>query len=388
MTSDEVYHTIKFIANLSGDSKQSFLKVQNPEICRYLKAAYNPFVKFGITSKACLSGKGQNQFNGYTWKVLNALAKSELTGGAAIQTVKSHTIKLTPQSSKLFGMILDKNFKMGMGAKSINKVYPGLIPTHDIMLAERTFEPHRLSYPCFISAKIDCVRGVYKNGVFYSRGGHPYHGLDHIIKELQKIGIKYKIDGELAVDAMGFQKGSGEIRNYNATPNAIFYIFDMPDYKVPFIERLIAMEDIANNCNNVIAIPHLKCRNLDEIKKIYSMHLEHGYEGSVVKPWDYEYVGKRTFTWMKLKPKETVDLKVVDLYEGKGKYEGQMGGAIVIFKGKPNRVGGGWSDKQREHFWNNMDELCGKTIEIAYMEETDDGNMRHARFKCFRPDKD
>ena len=42
-----------------------------------------------------------------------------------------------------------------------------------------------------------------------------------------------------------------------------------------------------------------------------------GYEG-VVKPMEYEYVNKRSFDWMKLKAINTVDARIVDIFEGTG----------------------------------------------------------------------
>jgi DNA ligase-1 len=82
---------------------------------------------------------------------------------------------------------------------------------------------------------------------------------------------------------------------------------------------------------------------------------------------------------MKIKNLVDFDLEVIDVYEGKGKYKGQLGGVVVMYNGKPQRVGGGFSDGQREHFWKHPNEIRGKEIEVAVTEFTNDGNFRHAR---------
>jgi DNA ligase-1 len=256
------------------------------------------------------------------------------------------------------------------------------------MLA-KLFDRNKVKYPCFASPKIDGVRAIFKNGKFYSRNGHEYQGLDHLQEDLITSSINEVLDGELTVVGKSFQEGSGLIRNSSDTPDAQFHIFDIPSLKVPFMERLIAIQDIKYSTNSWIqSVHHMDCANEDVLMNFYDSCRSIGYEGAVVKPLDYQYKGTRSYDWMKLKPTETVDLKVIDLFEGKGKYKGQMGGAIVNYKGKLNKVGSGWSDSQRQRFWDSPDLILNCTIEVDFMEETDDGNMRHARFKRFRPDKD
>lgn len=284
--------------------------------------------------------------------------------------------------------------RMGMGIKSINKVLPGLIPAHNVMLAKPTFEPHKVKYPCFGSPKIDGVRAIFKMGKFYSRNGHPYKGLEHLQEQLKIAGITGELDGELdgelVVPGVSFQISSGQIRSNNPTPNAEFKLIELPTIKDRYIVRLTLMRDLHLAGPNIHHIPHEKLDSLDEIYKYYKLCRKHKYEGIVVTPYDYNYTGTRSWDWMKLKPKETYDAKIIDIYPGKPgtKYEFEMGGVTVMFKGKLNKVGGGWSDRQRLNFSIKPELIIGKMIEIHYMEETDDGNMRHARFFDFRPDKE
>jgi DNA ligase-1 len=383
INSDEAYETICEIADLTGNSKQSYLKIQDSEICKYLLAAYDPYTKYYLTN--CAKGRGEFHFNDLTWELLRQLSTRELSGSHAQQVVNSITKGMTLRSAEVFQRILKKDLRMGMGAKSINKVFPGLIPTHDVMLA-KLWDKNRVEFPCFGSPKIDGVRSKFKNGKFYSRNGHEYLGLEHLIEQLN--GIEIEIDGELVVPNKTFQESSGLIRNDNPTQTARFYIFELPDSIYEFINRLTIIEDICLVGQDLIKVHHHKLYDLNDVYGFYIKCRDIGYEGAVIKPFNYKYVGSRSYRWMKMKPTLSVDLKVTELFPGKGKYQGQMGGAIVMFNGKPNKVGSGWSDNQRKDLWNKPQTIINKMIEIDYMEETDDGNMRHSRFKGFRPDKD
>jgi DNA ligase-1 len=133
-------------------------------------------------------------------------------------------------------------------------------------------------------------------------------------------------------------------------------------------------------------VQHTTLNSEGEVYGYYCSCRKYGYEGAVIKPYDYEYKGIRSYDWMKMKPKDNMDVVVTDIYEGEGKYKGQMGGATVDFNGG-NDIGGGWSDKQRKEYWENPSLIVGKCIEVSYMEFTDLGNFRHANFEGIREDK-
>lgn len=380
MNSDRALALFDAIASMSGHQKIHALNM-NPSASRYVLAAYDPFTKYYLTK--CSLGKGEEQFSDETWGILNQLSKRRISGYAAQTVVNNHTKRMTPSSAELFKRILKGDLRMGMGIKTINKALPGLVPTHDVMLA-KLFEENRVQYPCWGSTKIDGVRGTYRKGKFFSRNGHEYVGLEHLQKQLAD--ITQDIDGELVVPGVSFQIGSGWIRSDDPTPDAVFKMIDLPTIKEPLIQRLTMMDDLHFIGPDVHKIPRQLLQDMSEVQDYYRLCRRQGYEGAVITPYDYEYVGNRSYRWMKMKPVKTYDAKVIEVYEGKGKYKGQLGGVIVNFKGKANKVGGGWSDFQRGVYWREPELIIGMMIEIHYMEETDDGNMRHARFFDFRPD--
>jgi len=384
MSSNEAFEIIEQINGISGHAKRNLL---DQALTPYLQAAYNPYHMYYITT--CSPGYGTAEFDNETWQILFDLRTRRISGNLAQDLVDMHTSRMSKQSAELFRRIINKDLRMGIGPKTINKVLPGCVPTHDIMLA-KIFEENRFKGRCWGSPKIDGVRAIYKFGEFYSRNGHKYQGLDHLKEQLAE--IRTPLDGELVVRNKTFQQASGLIRSDNPTPDAEFRIYELPSIKDPFPVRITMMDDLNHQFTHVHPVFHTPLYSIEEIYSFYRTCREQNFEGAMIKSWDYQYKGTRSYDWMKMKQIETLDLKIVGVFEGKGKYAGQLGGIIVDYLGKPVRVGSGFSDSQRSTFWgdplwSNAKELIGRTAEVCYMEATDTGSLRHPRFITFRDDK-
>jgi hypothetical protein len=145
-------------------------------------------------------------------------------------------------------------------------------------------------------------------------------------------------------------------------------------------------------------------------------------EGAMVKTYDGAYEKKKSHTWLKIKPEETIDLFVVGFFNGEtnAENEDRLGGVIVDHKGVKVRVGGGWSSEERDQLWEDWKhdaemilgivakvgfkpgwsttfevvkrhahrfKLLGRMLEIEFNEVTPDGSLRHPRAVRFRDDK-
>ena len=67
-----------------------------------------------------------------------------------------------------------------------------------------------------------------------------------------------------------------------------------------------------------------------------------------------------------------MDLKVVDMQTGTGKNEHTLGNIIVQYKDNTVGVGSGFSDEQRNWFWEHREELIGRIVEVKYKDITKD----------------
>lgn len=142
-------------------------------------------------------------------------------------------------------------------------------------------------------------------------------------------------------------------------------------------------------------------------------------EGAMVKTYDGAYEKKKSHTWLKIKPEETIDLFINGFFNGEenAENEDRLGGAIVDHKGVNVRIGGGWSSDQRDELWEDWQydaailgidpkvgfkpgyslpadqihdrgfKFLGRMLEIEFNEVTPDGSLRHPRAVRFRDDK-
>ena len=285
-------------------------------------------------------------------------------------------------------LVFKKNLKLGIGARSINQVYPDLIPQHDVMLA-KPLDASRLEFPLIASPKLDGLRGIFHQGTFYTRNGHIIPGLTKLQSVLTLLNEPYDfdLDGELTVNDAEFNTASGLLRSKVEVENVVFNLIDIPGTTFPFSRRYEIMKRIGFINPMVKYIPHKLIRNEAELDHYYNRTRDFGFEGLVVKPLNYKYVQKRSYDWMKIKPEETEDLLVFEVYEGQGLFAGMLGGIVVDYKGKKVKVGSGFSMEERQTFWADPNRIVGKIVEVAYMEETPYGSLRFPVFKELRYDK-
>lgn len=393
MESDKLYQAIVHVRQASGMNKKKAILGGFPEMKNMLRTTYSPYIQFGVTpTEAWITESGEEQFSEKTTWLLSALANGDMSGNRARAAIRAHLKELSYNSGRLLIMILNKTFDFGLAIKSINDVFPGLVPTHPIQLA-KAFEQRKCRFPCFISPKLDGLRSVYKNGEFYSRQGHKFVGLSSLKLEMedlmQQLAFPCQFDGELMVDGEHFNEISGKIRAFTEADNAHYYIFDSPSSEHPQHARLAFLDLLAARFRypHITFVPHTTVTTMADISVKYAEYLAEGYEGAIVKQESGMYQDSRTWDWMKLKNTETADCRVTDIFEGEGKYVGMVGGLVVDFGGVAVRVGSGLSDKQRMYWWNDPEEIIGRVVEVAYQEKTPDGSMRHPRLKTLRGDK-
>jgi DNA ligase-1 len=127
-------------------------------------------------------------------------------------------------------------------------------------------------------------------------------------------------------------------------------------------------------------------------KEINAQAVAGGYEGIMIKDPEAGYECKRSVAWLKLKPFIEVSLEVVDVEEGTGRNVGRLGAIVCqgVDDGKTIRVnvGSGFSDSDRDSYWNSRDSLLGQIVEVRAdaVTQNQDGtySLRFPRFLRFR----
>lgn len=111
-------------------------------------------------------------------------------------------------------------------------------------------------------------------------------------------------------------------------------------------------------------------------------------EGVIGKRVDATYSpDKRNADLIKIKCEKTLELKVVGITEGEGKYVGMAGALIVVdANGIRNEVSG-MSDFLRELWYKHPENIIGCIVEVVCMKVLDNKSLREGRFKDVRYDK-
>lgn len=245
--------------------------------------------------------------------------------------------------------------------------------------------------------------------IYYSRNGRSLGMLSHLDDEVRKMAFTAAdldtsfeagvvLDGELVSNTGKFGDVSGAIhrKDYVAKDARYVCFHIMPLTSLEkgrdtvkqlkrhrLVERIVARRKL----RFVWYRPPIKVDEHDEVKKMHRIYRKRGHEGTMVKNLHRRWEGKRSNAWLKIKDEKSVDVYVVGMKEGAGKYKGTLGALIVSYKGREVPVSG-MTDDQRRMFWKKPKSVLKKLVEVIYQEETEHGSLRHPRYKRHRPDKE
>jgi ATP-dependent DNA ligase len=400
-----------------------------------LVAALSPFVTYGVKDfEMPLTARVEDVDNGEEFiQLLLSLSTRSLTGNAAKDAIRCTLAQYTVETADNLAAVLRKNLRIGIGAKEINKVFPGLIPVFDVMLAEK-YGDHDPAFPAQIEFKMDGQRVTFfitpdRPVVGYSRDGldqtYWLGGLfDGEMQALRQelVGDQPMVlDGEAMIHIIDPSKkhpswtATMEAKKEGADRSAVrFYAYDWLtrtewDQQVclrPQQERSAQLDAaLAKVCSTEVEYgvdwhgklyPSYKevVHSREEVNAFFNTAVAQGFEGFMLKQLDAPYVWGRSPFWLKGKPLHTAEGKIVAYYNGKkkGAFEHVLGGFTIEGKledGMPFRtnVGGGFTPEERAKFWAEREEMLGWVLECEYMEVTSGGALRNPVYTRFRTDK-
>lgn len=400
------------IKHTSGNKlKQEMLKNNDSKELRFLlDTLFNSYLTYGVKEWNKAGSSNSIPDLDVLINLRKELVDRNITGSLARITLEN-TLNCNDEIvTECLNGVFSKELTIGVDYKTINKIYPNFIPTFEVGLCEKLLEvtKNQKILPkgnWYVEPKYDGLRGVFiiENGIVKvcSRNGKEIFNVQHIIDELHKIGLTKQevvLDGEL----YGLEwNDSISIAHTESThtdsKNLKFHIFDvlpLEEWKIQnttewYIDRKGVIKSLFENTEYIKVAPEYKVNSYDEAIKIYEKLLEGGYEGIVLKEEKAIYPFGRSKFWLKLKPVDTFDVKILRVEQGKGKNSKVLGAFICDLDGVEVKVGGGFKDSQRKEFWDNQGKLIGRMIEVeASPIKTKDGSLRWPVFKKFRPDKD
>ena len=410
---NRIFQILEHINSINSvKEKQSVLDMNknDEELKKYLKYTLDPYqqYQFNVLPKIETKENGEESNNYIDFLLLlNKLKNREITGNEARDEVVRVFSKFNEQETKWYSKCLLKK-PVGVRAATVNKVWPELVPEFKLMLAPNKI-PNltEIQYPVLVQPKLDGYRCLYVAGKLWSRAGKPF-GNKNLTKYFDKLGGvgNYVLDGELYATNTNFSSLQTVLNSHDKKlPSDLkFFVYDCvpleawhkQDYNKSYEARISDMRSILNdrvaNYQRIIDTPTDEVDSPQEVIKIYKEYLTKGYEGVMLKSPGGKYQWKRTSIrsgeMLKLKPFKTEDLKIKDIFEGEGDFEGTAGGIVVDRNGQEIRVGSGFDFKTRDRLFKNPSNYIDSTAEIKFFEETEEGSLRHPVFMRFREDKD
>lgn len=308
-------------------------------------------------------------------------------------------VSVADEDKALLAQIITKSLKLGIDTTLVNSAIPGLIYVHEVQqaLALKNVTLKDGEWFC-LSQKLNGNRATFKNGKLISRQGKDFVNLEHILTDLKKLEAMYPeamvFDGEIirknidgVSDNQNFTLGTGILNSKVEDKTALsFIIFDMLPLAefntgegiITYRHRYHQMQKAADIIANELHLEHVEVvpflyAGTDQfmIQKCLDQMDAEGKEGCMLAR-DVTYKCKRHNGLLKVKTFYTMDLPIVGFETGTGKNANTLGNIVVQYKDNRVGVGSGFSDAQREWFWEHKDELLGRIVEVKYKDISKD----------------
>lgn len=370
----------------------------------FLYFALNPLITYNLSEKtlaktdaddAALANTRLIFFNNI-FECCDFLSRLRGVDDATVRQVKLLLYNHCGKSEReVYIKLLAKTLRLGVTAKTVNKIIPGLIPEWEVQQAfpiEKHPIPNGTKF--WLTQKLNGVRATFYNGQLIARSGVSYKGLDHIIKEISWVqNAGFVLDGELTLKDKGslsdneaFRMATGILNSDDVHKTCIcFTIFDAisvrdfesPEPKVQYANRRIVLNELADSlvdAEYVSVLPVLYSgTDQSKIDEYLEQMVREDKEGLMAN-LDVPYKRTRHKGILKIKRFYTMDLPIIRCEEGTGRLEGTLGAFVLEYKGNEVKVGSGFTDEQRTAYWQQRDAIAGTLCEVKYKEISSDKN--------------
>lgn len=400
------YKDIYKLQSIAGaNAKCEFIKAHRDDTYfkRFLYFALNPMLTYNISKKSTDKLMAEENFDGQKLIFFNDIFEccehlSRLRGmdDATLRQVKMLLNVKYPEMDEreLYIQLLSKKVRLGIAAKTINKIIPNLIPEWEVQQAYTVEKyPLKEGTEFWLTQKLNGARATLYEGQLLARSGMPYKGLEHITDALSWLRVAgFVADGELTLKDKGdlsdneaFRVSTGILNSDNVNKTVICYtIFDMipvkdfdalkPQVTYRYRRDILNQfaERVADTDGAVNVLPVLyHGTDQSKIEELLEQMVREDKEGLMINT-DVPYRRTRHKGILKVKRFYTMDLPIIRCEEGTGRLSGTLGAFVLKYKENEVKVGSGFTDEQREQFWNNHDDMEGLLCEVKYKEISQD----------------
>ena len=393
-----------------------------------VRMALDKLYTFGVQQVPQATQDGQ----GLEWSVFKDLAEKlqrrELTGHAARDAIElSKNVATVSQWNNFYRRILIKDLRCGVSEKTVNKIAKKTkkaeysVPVFECMLAHDSAKHQKkVSGKVCLDKKldgvrvltvIDCAMGEVVSQ--YTRNGKALQNFTKISQFIKNKALEtgsraMVLDGEIVSSSFQDLMKQVQRKTNVQADDAVLQLFDI----IPLSEfkqgksvlnqrqRHVMLKEyckIFDGFDNIQVIDKVDC-DLDteagqkQFVEFNKEAIDQGYEGIMIKDPNAKYECKRSTAWLKQKPFVEVTLEVKHVEEGTGRNEGRLG--AFVCEGQDDgrtikvNVGSGFSDSNRDTFWDSRSSIVGNLVEVRAdaITQNQDGtwSLRFPRFKTFR----
>lgn len=425
----------KLKATSSTNEKIEILKQNkdNEILKKILVYTYSPLINYYV--KDFYWNREPNEVylsKEHIFQVLDRLSSRTVTGNTARAELSELARELEPYAEReILAKIINRDLDCGINVKSINKVFPNLIPTVPYMRCSGGSEIDRIKYPAIIQRKADGIfcNAVIRNGKvkFFTRNGTEFSldKIGNVVERFGKFGDFHDdgivLNGELLVtDDEGYEisrkEGNGLINSLIKKDQTLESLrvkavdakslraaaklnheietkeleYSNTDVSLKYVVwDIIPYDEWVQgefNMSYSIRLAHLKVSmeamgeygcfrlietrevsSLEEAQEFYKEQIEQGYEGAILKNLNGVWKNHTSPNQVKMKAEKDCDLKIIGFEEGSGKYIGKLGSLICISSDEKLKVNVGSGLSDADRE-KDFSDLFGKIITVRYNE--------------------
>lgn len=274
----------------------------------------------------------------------------------------------------------------------------------------------RLKFPCVVSAKLDGVRAIVRDGIVYSRSNKPIPN-----KYVQKLlGAYEHYDGELIVgdprSKTVYRDTLSHVMSHDKADFYLrFYVFDHVSHPDEPWTKRVSRINLGRNVIPVKLHEQFTVANMKQLLMVEEDMLIFGYEGLIIRSPDAPYKrGRSTMNegyLLKLKRFTDGEFEIVDFEErqrneneattnelGRTKRSshqagktgrGDLGALVLRYAdGVTFNCGTGFTDDERARIWQNRKDYLGLKAKVKYFAVGMKDLPRHPVWLGLRDERD
>lgn len=391
MESRNIFAVVGALERTSGtNDKVALLRefMEDPDFRLVLRLTYDPMTTYGVTVSEKYPA-GTMEWDLKTIGLLEHLADRSLTGNLAKDAIAFEFMRLEPFSQELLRRVINRDLKVGINAKLINRAVKGTIAITPYMRCSLPKDVNLSTWP-WTTGVISQIKadGMFANiskiynkaPIIQSRKGQLYDSFK--FKQLLDETYKYMFNGfqyhgELLVKRDGIilprKTGNGILNrvlkggDFLDNEEPIYHAWDAVPleyantgtrYDESYDHRLGRLHSSLGIYENA-AITLIETRivhSLEEAIDHYNSARERGYEGTIIKKPSAIWRDGDSLEQVKMKAEKEADLEVLGMNPGTGKNEDTFGSLRCVTSDRGLEVNvSGFTDDDRREIYDNFE---------------------------------